>query len=318
MQFFTKIPISVSPNPIDYQSKIVSIGSCFAENMGQKLAYFKFNNSTNHFGIIFNPISLENIIRRAILQNNFNEKDLFFYNDCWHCFEVHSQFSNPDQKLLLENLNKTLALFLEQLKQSTHFIITLGTSWVYKTISNNEVVANCHKIPQKQFTKHLLSSTETFDSINNIIQLVSSVNPGCNFIFTISPVRHIKDGFFENQVSKSNLFVAINDLIISKSKSNTISYFPSYEIMMDELRDYRFYSEDLIHPNATAVDYIWSRFLETHISSSSLAVLKEIDSIQKSLHHRPFNIHSPSHQDFLEKLKVRIEKIKSVFPHIRF
>lgn len=318
MQFFTKIPISVSPNPIDYQSKIVSIGSCFAENMGQKLAYFKFNNNTNHFGIIFNPISLENIIRRAILQDNFNGKELFFYNDCWHCFEVHSQFSNPDQELILKQLNDTLALFRKQLIESTHFIITLGTSWIYKRDLTNEIVANCHKVPQKEFTKHLLSSTETLNSINNIIQLVSSVNPACNFIFTISPVRHIKDGFFENQVSKSNLFVALHGLLNTHALSQNVSYFPSYEIMMDDLRDYRFYSEDLIHPNATAVDYIWSRFLETHISSSSLPVIKEIDSIQKSLHHRPFNIHSPSHQDFMEKLEARIEKIKSVFPHIRF
>ncbi|MDD3005304.1 GSCFA domain-containing protein [Flavobacterium sp.] len=318
MHFFTKIPVSVASNPIDYQSRIVSIGSCFAENMGQKFDYYKFNSSTNPFGIIFNAIALQKIIQRAVLKESFTKDNLIFYNDCWHCYDVHSQFSHPDPKTLLKNLNDTLALFLEKITQSTHFIITLGTSWVYKTVTTNQVVANCHKIPQKEFTKYLLSSTETLESISRIIQLVSTVNSGCNFIFTISPVRHIKDGFFENQVSKSNLFAAINDLMTKPLPHKNLHYFPAFEIMMDELRDYRFYNQDLIHPNSTAIDYIWSRFLESHITSSSLDVLKEVDRIQKSLNHRPFNSNSASHQDFLHQLKLRMEKISADFPHIKF
>ncbi len=317
MQFFTKVPISESKNAISYQSKIVSIGSCFAQNIGEKFCFYQFQNITNPFGIIFNPISIEKIIRRVVNKNYFTEKDVFFHNERWHCFEIHSELSHPDKAFFLKNLNEILDDFHEKISTATHFIITLGTSWVYKNIENGEFVANCHKIPQKEFSKHLLSSSEILESLQNSIDLVRKINPKCQFIFTVSPVRHIKDGFIENQVSKSNLISAVYNLIQNQEIQH-LSYFPSYEIIMDELRDYRFYSEDLLHPNTSAIDYIWSRFVETNIENESLSTIKEVETIQNGFLHRSFNPESISHQQFLQNLNKKIQKIQNVYDFMEF
>ncbi len=316
MQFFTKIPISVSANPISYQSKIASIGSCFAENMGQKFAFYQFQTTTNPFGIIFNPVSIEKLIRRAIDKNYFSEKDFFFQNERWHCFEVHSELSHTDKIYFLRNLNEVLDSFYQEISTATHFIITLGTSWVYKTIAKNDIVANCHKIAQNQFLKHLLSKAEISDSLQNILTLVQAINPNCHFIFTISPVRHLKDGFVENQISKANLISAVYELV--QNQYSNLSYFPSYEIMMDELRDYRFYNEDLVHPNQTAVNYIWSRFIETHVEKSSYSTMQDVETIQKGLQHRAFNPESLSHQKFIYDLKLKIQIIQKKYAFMSF
>ena len=316
MQFFTKVPIFTTTNPINYQSKIILIGSCFAENISAKFQYYKFQHTGNPFGIIFNPISLEKLIQRATEKKQFTEADIFFHDERWHCFEVHSELSHPNKDLYLQNLNSTLAFLYKEIGTATHFIITLGTSWVYKTIINAEVVANCHKVPQKEFSKHLLSTVEISESLFNIVNLVHSINPSCSFIATVSPVRHLKDGFFENQTSKSHLIAAVFDLI--RVKKLELNYFPSFEIMMDELRDYRFYSADLLHPNTTAIDYIWSRFAENYIEQSSHNVMSQVELIQKSLQHKPFNAASTSHQKFLKNLNKKIEKLQSDNPFITF
>ena len=316
MQFFTKVPLVASQKPIDYNSKIVSIGSCFAANMGEKFAFFKFQNTTNPFGIIFNPVSIEKLIRRAIRKDFFSEKDIFFHEERWHCFEVHSELSHPDKDFYLTEVNKKLELLCEQLSTASHFIVTLGTSWVYKTKDSREIVANCHKIPQKLFDKHLLSASEISSAVEKILQLVLAINPACQFIFTVSPVRHIKDGFVQNQVSKSHLITAVFDIV--KHHHQYVYYFPSYEIMMDELRDYRFYSADLLHPNATAVDYIWSRFVETSIDNNTILTMKEVATVQNGLKHRAFNPESTSHQKFLQKLDEKMQFITELHPSIKF
>ncbi len=316
MQFTTKIPVQKSNFPIDYDSKVMLLGSCFAENMGKKFAYFKFQATTNPFGIIFNAVSLEKLIRRAVENRTFTENDIFFHNDLWHCYEVHSELSNSDKDAFLESLNDIIRSTNKQLNDSTHIIITLGTSWVYRNIETNEIVANCHKVPQKQFTKEFLSIHQTEESLQSIISLIHSVNPNCNFIFTVSPVRHIKDGFTENTLSKAHLIAAIHKTI-TNHKSH-ITYFPSYEIMMDELRDYRFYAEDMLHPNALAIDYIWEQLTSVYCTELTHSIMKEIDSIQKGLAHRPFNPTTQSHQSFLEQLNSKIQEIKKQLPHLNF
>ena len=316
MQFTTKIPIQKSSFPIDYDSKIMLLGSCFAENMGEKFQYFKFQATTNPFGIIFNAVSLEKLIRRAVENRMFTENDIFFHNDLWHCFEVHSELSNSDKDAFLDSLNDLIRSTNKQLNDSTHIIITLGTSWVYRNIETNEIVANCHKVPQKQFTKELLSINQTEESLQSIISLIHSVNPNCNFIFTVSPVRHIKDGFVENTLSKAHLVAAIRKTITNNP--SLITYFPAYEIMMDELRDYRFYAEDMLHPNQTAIDYIWIQFFENYISESEFGLMNEICSIQKGLKHRPFNPNTESHQKFLNQLDLKIQTIQNQHPFIKF
>ena len=316
MQFRTQIPIPNSNHPIDYNSKIVSLGSCFAENMGDKFHYFKFQNSINPFGIIFNPVSIEKIIHKAINAALFTEEDVFFFNERWHCFDVHSDLSNSSKEELLKSLNTILKSTNQQITESTHIIITYGTSWVYRSLERDSIVANCHKMPQKQFKKELLSVEEIEKSIANTIKLIHSVNPNCTIIFTVSPVRHIKDGFVENQWSKANIISALHktfDFLLSK-----INYFPSYEIMMDELRDYRFYAEDMLHPNQVAIDYIWKRFVETTISETSFAVMEEVESIQKSLSHKPFNPNSESHLKFESKVREKITTLENQYSFMKF
>jgi hypothetical protein len=319
MQFRTQIPISKTNNPIDYNSKIISIGSCFAENMAEKFDYFKFQNETNPFGIIFNSVSIEKIISRIIKKEFYTEKDIFFYNERWHSYEVHSDLSNSDRQELLETLNKAISETYKNLKEATHIIITYGTSWIYRNTESDQIVANCHKVPQKQFSKELLSVEVIQKSIQNTIDLIQVLNPDINFIFTVSPVRHIKDGFAENQLSKSHLFAGLYQVLKThNSEFITHNYFPSYEIMMDELRDYRFYAEDMLHPNQVAIDYIWHKFSENYISEDSISTMQEVSEIQKSLRHRSFNPDSEQHQKFLAKLQQKISSIQEKWAHIKF
>lgn len=310
MNFTTKIPIAKFSNPIDYTSKILSLGSCFAENMGEKLSYFKFQNVVNPFGIIFNPVSIENLVSRVVNQQKFIEDDIFFHNDLWHCFEVHSELSHPDAATFLSTLNNLLESTHNQIMESTNIIITYGTSWVYRNNSSATIVANCHKVPQSQFEKEILSVTTIEKFILNTMFLINKVNPNCSFIFTVSPVRHIKDGFVENQRGKAHLITAIHN--------QQLPYFPSYEILMDELRDYRFYAHDMLHPSQKALDYIWERFFENYISEECFSIMEEVGNIQKALSHRTFNPESDSHQKFLQNLQRKIEQLQCQYPFMNF
>ena len=316
MNFTTKIPITQNANPIDYNSKIVSFGSCFAENMGDKLLYYKFQTQVNPFGIIFNPFSIEELIERVVLQRYFTKDDIFFFNERWHCYEVHSELSDADAEVVLSKLNRILSDTQKQLQQATHIIITYGTSWVYRHIETNAIVANCHKVPQKQFSKELLSIDSTQKSIQNTVSLIATLNPKCNFIFTVSPVRHLKDGFVENQVSKAHLIAAI--YATTNTKQQTLNYFPSYEIMMDELRDYRFYADDMMHPSPMAIDYIWERFAATQIDASAITTMELVQTIQKGLAHRPFKPNSESHQKFEANLKEKIATLEAQYSFMKF
>lgn len=316
MNFTTKIPISKSNFPINYTSKIVSLGSCFAENMAEKFAFYKFQNTTNPFGIIFNPVSIERIVQRIVDKELFTEEDIFFHNEQWHCFEVHSEVSHQDKEQFLKNLNAILEATLQQIIQATHVIITYGTSWVYRLKSSNEIVANCHKVPQNHFDKEIISVEIIEKSIRNTMDLISKVSPNCHFIFTVSPVRHIKDGFVENQRSKAHLITALQSIM--NRESEMTSYFPSYEILMDELRDYRFYEKDMLHPNAIALDYIWERFCESTISEESFIIMNDVATIQKGLAHRPFNPNSESHQHFLRNLQQKIAQLQHQLPFLTF
>ncbi|WP_024982006.1 GSCFA domain-containing protein [Flavobacterium succinicans] len=318
MLLSTPISISKSNFPIDYQSKMVLMGSCFAENIGNKFQYFKFNTLVNPFGIIFNSVSIEKMIERVVLQKTFSKEDIFYHNERWHSYEVHSDCSTDDPEALLNNLNQLLSETKKQLQEATHFIITYGTSWVYRHIETNAIVANCHKVPQKQFTKELLSIDKIQKSIQNTISLITILNPKCNFIFTVSPVRHLKDGFVENQVSKAHLIAAIHDNLKTEHLELNTDYFPSYEIMMDELRDYRFYADDMIHPSPMAIDYIWERFTATQIDANAIATMELVQTIQKGLAHRPFNPNSESHQKFEANLKEKIATLEAQYSFVKF
>ena len=315
MKLQTHISLNPEPRQIDYSSKILLMGSCFTENIGHKLAYFKFESLQNPFGITFHPLAIEKLITRAINDDAFTETDIFFHLEQWHCFEVHSLLSVSEKLDFLKLLNKGLKQLLEYVLSASHIILTYGTTWVYRFIETDAVVANCHKIPQKKFLKELLTVEEVAASIENTSVLIKSVNAEVKLIHTISPVRHLKDGFVENTLSKAHLIAGLHDVVEPRKN---IHYFPVYEIMMDELRDYRFYSEDLLHPNTTAISVIWEKFNEVWIASETREIQKEIAVIQAGLSHKPFHPESEAHQLFQEDLQKKITALQTRLPQLKF
>jgi hypothetical protein len=316
MKLQTQIPLSPEKhNQIDYHSKVAMFGSCFVNNIGKKFNYFKFQNFQNPFGILFHPLAIEKVITNVINKKLYTESHVFFNNEQWHCFDAHSELSNSSKEDLILDLNNAVKETKNYLEHTSHIIITLGTAWQYRHIESDKIVANCHKIAQKKFTKELLSVDAISESLQAIIALIKSVNPKVSIIFTVSPVRHIKDGFVENTQSKAHLLAAIHQVIDPRKQH---FYFPSYEIMMDELRDYRFYKEDMLHPNQAAVNYIWERFKSVWISESSQDIMLKVEDIQKALAHKPFNESSEAHQQFLKHNKEKQILLQKDFSHIVF
>ncbi len=318
MKLQTVVPLKPEDKQIDYQSPLLLLGSCFVENIGEKLKYYQFQTLQNPFGILFHPRAIENLIIRAIEEKAYVDADVFNFNERWHCFDAHSDLSDPSKEQLLSNLNSALHKTRNQLKNASHVIITMGTAWVYRNIKTQKRVANCHKIPQKNFTKELLSKEEIEASLKQTIENIRKVNENASVIFTISPVRHLKDGFVENQRSKANLISAVGKIMDATSPYKNLYYFPAFEIMLDELRDYRFYAEDMVHPNNLAIDYIWERFKNVWISEKSESVMRAVEEIQKGLSHRPFNEASEQHQLFLESLNDKISVLNKEFPFMKF
>ncbi|MFT4611426.1 MAG: hypothetical protein ACJA1H_000911 [Glaciecola sp.] len=316
MNLQTKIPLAPNKfNQIDYNSKVLLLGSCFSENIGEKFEYFKFQKLQNPFGIQFHPQAIETLVTNAINEKRYNQDDIFFHNEQWHCYDAHSCLSNVSQDQLLQRLNDNITSAHQFLKEASHVVITIGTAWAYRFIETDRYVANCHKVPQKKFLKELLAVEQISESLDAIMSLVKSINPKVAFVFTVSPVRHIKDGFVENTRSKSHLISAIHQIVAPRNQSY---YFPSYEIMMDELRDYRFYNADMLHPNTLAVNYIWECFVSIWISEDTQKTMQAIGEVQKGLAHRPFNLKSDAHLTFLIGLEEKKSIIKSHFPNIMF
>lgn len=315
MKFSTEIPIKNIENPIDYNSKIVSTGSCFAVNMADKFKNFQFQSTVNPLGILFHPIALANLFEFAANNKIFEAQDLICHQDVWSCFDTHSDMNELEKLEILFKLNHKIREFKSNLSEASHIIITLGTAWVYKHKEQNKIVANCHKIPQNQFTKELLPIPIIVESLKKIENVIANLTPSAQILFTISPVRHIKDGFVENQRSKAHLISGLHEYL--ESSKNTY-YFPSYEIVMDELRDYRYFKADLIHPNDVAIDYIWEQFKKHCINENAYKTMQLVDEVQKGLAHRPFNPYSEQHHTFLDKLAIKLDNLLEQYPFMNF
>lgn len=311
----THIPLYPEKNQISYDKRILMLGSCFVENIGKKLKYFKFSVQVNPFGILFHPKAILNLLERAEQKRSYTENDIFFLNERWHSYEAHSDLSGWSKQEVLEGLNKALQLTLSSLSCADFIVITSGTAWAYQLKNAERVVANCHKVPQNEFDKVLWPVEQLEDCYKKILKLIKRINPNARIVFTVSPVRHLKDGFVENQQSKAHLMTATH-LTISAAEPSF--YFPAYEIMMDELRDYRFYTDDMVHPNAMAVSYIWEKFKKVWVDPKSYQLMDEIDKIQKGLNHKPFNPESEQHRSFRRKLQHRIDRIKEQYPEMVF
>lgn len=315
-----KINFSIPPveksRQICYKSKIVSVGSCFAENLFEKLEFHKFQCWNNPFGILFQPLAIENLFTRILTKKFFCDEDFLFHNELWKSLEIHSCFSNPEKETLINQINNRITSFESIISKATHIIITLGTSWAYREIASGIFVANCHKLPQNKFQKKLLSVETIVNSLLNTEKLIREKNPNVALLFTISPVRHIKDGIPENQLSKSTLFVALHQFLREKSENNY--YFPSYEILIDELRDYRFYADDMLHPSSMAIQYIWERFLSVFVEEETKKIMNEVADIQSSLRHKPLFPTSSEYLKFRQNLDLKIKKLQEKNPFLKF
>ncbi len=307
MNFTT--PVNIKPNKtIDHNSRIVMLGSCFAENIGKKLIDCGFNVVMNPMGILYNPISIFSTLSRIIEERKFTENELFQHNGLWTSFMHHGSFSHSDKSEALRLMNEKLHQGHKQLKNATHLIITFGSAEVYE--HNGLVVSNCHKLPSREFTHRLLSIDEIITSSISL----SYLNPQLSTIFTISPVRYLGDGAHHGQINKATLLLATEQLC----QTTGAKYFPSYEIMMDELRDYRYYAADMIHPSETAIEYIFERFTTTYLTEEAIRIAEEVLKIKKSLSHRPLHPDSDEYIKFKKKLSQQIDAIVKKYPDIKF
>ena len=304
MLFRTEIQLAESKQKIQAEDRIFSIGSCFATEMASIFASGQLQTCNNPFGTIFHPVAVNNALKRIYEGKEYTEEDFIYHLGRYISLDHHTSFDDQYLHKSLDRINRSFNKAVEFLREAKWVIITYGTSWIYEFIEQNKIVANCHKIPQKHFTKRLLTHLEITDAISETINILKDISSqDLQVLFTISPVRHIKDGITENQRSKSLLNTAVHELV---EVSEHCEYLPVYEILMDDLRDYRFYKEDLIHPNNQAVQYIWEKFSKAYLTPETLDFIKENLKINQALQHRPIQEKGEEYQAFRDKLKERI------------
>lgn len=314
MKLKTEIKLPTQPFEISHRDKIISFGSCFSENIGEKLSQHKFDTIVNPFGILFNPISVARAINECLENKQYSESDLNNNNEVYFSFNHHSKFSGMNKAEVVHKINSAIASANHFMAASNTLILTFGTAWVYRLKETNEVVANCYKLPNELFTKELLSIQEIVAEVSQVIDLLKSKNPEVKIITTISPVRHWKDGVVENQQSKASLHLALKE--INETFHNSV-YFHSYEILLDELRDYRFYAADMLHPSPVAIDYIWEKFGDTFFSKDTKVLNQRIGQINKEKNHRPFNPESNEFMSFKNQLAQKEKELYLEFPFLK-
>lgn len=305
--FRTKVIPKISPDKINLQDSILALGSCFVQNIGKKLDEYKFQININPFGTLFNPLSIFKLVNQAALIKPIEEKGIVESNGVFHHYDLHSDLSKLDKKILLERANSELQHIGANLPKTSIIIYTFGTSIVYEQKETGEIVANCHKVPSKNFNRRLLTIDEIVKAFETNYAMVKRANPSVRFIITVSPVRHQKDSFEQNNVSKSTLRLACEQMV---SKYEDVEYFPAFEIMMDELRDYRFYAEDMLHPSPVASEYIWQKFQDVFFDDRLKQFIVKWEKVRKALAHKPFNKESERHQLFIQKTISLLKEFK--------
>jgi hypothetical protein len=296
--FRTIIEVTESEDKIDHKHGVMMIGSCFSDSIGQKLEKQKFQVDINPFGVLYNPASIAQGLDILISKKEFTEDDLHFANERWFSFYHHSDYSHPDKEKCLDLINSQISSSHEFLKKASFLFVTVGTAWVFSRKESNKVVSNCHKLSASKFNRYRLSPYDISDILKSSIEKLHKFNPQLKLVFTVSPIRHWKDGAHGNQISKAALLLAIEKLMEDNPE---IGYFPSYEIMMDELRDYRFYESDMLHISPVAVDYIYERFADCYFSAKTKKLNAEIEKMVRASKHKVFNPKSESYLTFIEK-----------------
>jgi GSCFA family len=313
MDFHLEFSPTAFPTKINHSDFLFLAGSCFTEQIGQKLAAHKFRIIDNPHGILFNPVSIVTSVLSYIENKRYNESDLFYHNELWGSWDHHTRFSDINKETCLQNINESQAAAHAFLKKADWLLLTLGSAFVYE--SDNRVVANCHKVPTDKFKKRLLSIAEVTGGLENLVSRLKEFNPALKIIFTISPVRHLRDGFVENNRSKAILINSVHQVV---DQLQHAFYFPSYELIIDDLRDYRFYAEDMVHPNYAATNYVWEKFVGTCVDEPSQMLMKEINTINAAFQHKPFNPTSNAHKQFMQASLAKLAKLKERFPYLDF
>lgn len=311
--FQTPVLISHSTFDITYESSVLTLGSCFAENIGSKMKQVYFNAVINPFGVLYNPVSIKNSVELLLENKQFTLNNLFENKDLWHSFSCSSLFSDVSAEKCLMKMNDSFQIASKFLQKTDVLLITFGTAWVFEEKMSGGVVSNCHKLPASHFNRRRLSVDEIVDDYTSLINRLNSIFPSIQLVFSVSPIRHWKDGAHENNVSKSILLLAVE---ILQKKFVNVQYFPAYEIQLDELRDYRFYASDMFHPSDVAVEYIWQKFSETYFSDKTLAIKKELEQLAVALVHRPLFPDSSEYQHFRANLESRKAKLIEIYPFL--
>ena len=321
MKFHFEFDIKKSPRPILHQHKLLLMGSCFTENIGEKLRRHKFTVLENPNGILFNPVSVSEAIESYITHQQVTEADIFQHNETWHSWKHHSRYSGVTAFECLQKINESNSAAHHYLKETDQLLITLGSAWLYTltdkaaNTKTGSVAANNHKAPADWFQKRLMKADEVCDVLGEMLQKLSLFNPHLQIIFTISPVRHLREGVIENNRSKAVLIQAVHQLI---ENFENLYYFPAYELVIDDLRDYRFYAEDLVHPNYQATQYVWQKFTEACMNEETRALMKEIAEINLAYQHKPFNALTSHHHKFLASYYTKTKSLQSKHPYLDF
>ncbi|HYO22434.1 MAG TPA: GSCFA domain-containing protein [Flavisolibacter sp.] len=321
MKFRFEFDIKKLPTPITHRHKMLLIGSCFTENIGEKLDKYKFTTLQNPNGILFNPVSVAESLTDYIEAKQVSESELFYYNEGWHSWKHHSRFSGLTAAESLAKINNTYNTAHHFIKETDYVFITLGSSWVYTLTEKaanakpGNVAANNHKAPADWFNRKLMTTEEVLRVLDNVVHRIFLFNPKAKIIFTISPVRHLREGVVENNRSKAVLIQAVHHLV---DKFDKLYYFPAYELVIDDLRDYRFYAEDLVHPNYFATQYVWEKMVDACMDEKTKTLMEEIHSINLAFQHKAFNPASAQHKKFLETVLQKTKALQAAHSYLDF
>ncbi|HHJ52570.1 MAG TPA: GSCFA domain protein [Caldithrix abyssi] len=313
MKFRTEITIPKPAHRIEHPDKLFLIGSCFAEHMANKLQIAGFSVLNNPFGELYNPVSIRDALERMAGFSALGEEDFVFRDGLWHSFYHHSSFSAPDKQQLQETIRQAAESGAQFLRQARYAFVTLGTAYVYRYRATGKIVANCHKLPADRFDRFRLSLQEAEAALRDAVSFLRRLQPDMRIIFTVSPIRHLKDGLVENQRSKAVLLLAVERVV---RELPDCAYFPGYEILMDDLRDYRFYADNLTHPAPAAVEYIWEKFSETYFTAACRAAVLEVEKLNRSVAHRPLHPCSEAFQRFAKQQLNLIARLKEKFSYL--
>ena len=308
--FRTPVTPIKSVEKIKLSNSLFLSGSCFSEHIGQKLSENKFNSLTNPYGVIYNPISILKLLENAILQRPVDERYIIKNQGIYRHYDFHSNISALSKDDLITQIEQVNKISRNYLLESNWIIVTFGTSIIYRHKKLNDIVSNCHKIPAREFNKKRLHPDDILNAFQAFFDSYNAINNRFNIILTVSPVRHVKDSLETNSISKSILRYACSEF---SDTYNNVQYFPSYEIMMDDLRDYRFYEADMLHPNASAIDYIWEAFQNCYFDNETISFVKDWKKIRNAIQHRPFYPDSTEHQQFITNA---IQQLQSFSPKV--